>query len=86
MTKVENGTKNFDQKSANKRKIAKELNVDKNTASALTSNALDAGDTKEDNAIDRPRKKNGRKKIKKQKKLRPKSDGFFCGAPSECFR
>lgn len=76
ITKVENGTKNLEHKT-NKRKFAKQLNSDKN--------ALDDGDTKEDNAIDRPKKRNGRKKIKnRQKKLQQRSDGFFCGAPSEC--
>lgn len=83
MTKIENSTKNFDHK-PNKRKLAKELNADKSTASASIGNALDDGDTKDDLVIDRPKKKGGRKRLKnKQKKSQQKSDGFFCGAPSE---
>lgn len=62
----------------------KETSADKITASASTSNALDDTDAKEDIAIDRPKKKNGRKKSKnKQRKLQQRSDGFFCGAPSK---
>lgn len=83
VTNVENESKSFNPK-PKKRKFAKELSTDKSVARARKSNALDDIDPKEDNAIDRPRKKNARKKLRhKQKKLQQKSDGFFCGAPSK---
>lgn len=84
VAKVENGTRNIEQKN-NKRKIAKEFNADKSTVGSSITNALDDGDTKHGgDASDRPRKKGGRRKLKKnQKKSQQRSDGFFCGAPSE---
>lgn len=85
LTKIENETRSFDQKT-NKRKLLKESNADKNDASANMFNALDDGDTREDTAFDRPKKKSGRKKLKNRlRKLQQRSDGFFCGAPSKCF-
>lgn len=83
MSKIENETENFDHKTK-KGKFGKKSSADKNTADASTLNDLDDGDTKEDNATDRPKKKNGRKKIRnRQKKLQKTSDDFFCGAPSK---
>lgn len=86
VAKAENGARNFDQK-PNKRKFAKELNADKSTVTAALTNDLDDRDTKGGDEVDRPRKKDGRRKLrKKQKKSQQRTDGFFCGAPSEYWK
>lgn len=62
-----------------------ELFADKHTASSSTSNGLADENMKDDKAIDRPKKKRGRKRFKnRQKKLQQTSDDYFCGTPSKC--